>query len=59
MEPIAQIHTEDVTYQVSKLVETIGPILVGLMRLKVGILLPGVFTPLWNQGQATRRPTGN
>ena len=58
MEQIAQIHTEDVTYEVNKLAETIEPILLGIMGLMVGILLLGVFTPLWNLGQATLHPTG-
>jgi MSHA biogenesis protein MshG len=59
MEQIATIHSEDVTYEVSKLAETIEPILLGIMGLMVGILLLGVFTPLWNLGQATLHPTGH
>jgi MSHA biogenesis protein MshG len=59
MEQIAQIHSEDVTYEVSKLAETIEPILLGIMGVMVGILLLGVFTPLWNLGQATLHPTGH
>jgi len=59
MEQIAQIHSEDVTYEVSKLSETIEPILLGIMGVMVGILLLGVFTPLWNLGQATLHPTGH
>ncbi len=56
MEQIALIHSEDVTYEVSKLAETIEPILLGIMGVMVGILLLGVFTPLWNLGQATLHP---
>jgi MSHA biogenesis protein MshG len=59
MEQIAQIHAEDVTYEVSKLSETIEPILLGIMGIMVGILLLGVFTPLWNLGQATLHPQGH
>ncbi len=58
MEQIAQIHSEDVTYEVSKLAETIEPILLGVMGLMVGVLLLGVFSPLWNLGQATLHPGG-
>ena len=58
MDQIAQIHSEDVTYEVSKLSETIEPILLGVMGVMVGILLLGVFSPLWNLGQATLHPTG-
>ena len=36
------------TYEVSKLSETIEPILLGIMGVMVGILLLGVFTPLWS-----------
>ena len=59
MEQIALIHSEDVTYEVSKLAETIEPLLLGIMGVMVGILLLGVFTPLWNLGQATLHPTGH
>jgi len=59
MEQIAQIHTEDVTYEVSKLAETIEPLLLAIMGVMVGILLLGVFTPLWNLGQATLHPAGH
>jgi len=59
MEQIALIHSEDVTYEVSKLAETIEPLLLGIMGVMVGILLLGVFTPLWNLGQATLHPGGN
>ena len=59
MDQIALIHSEDVTYEVSKLSETIEPILLGVMGIMVGILLLGVFTPLWNLGQATLHPGGH
>jgi MSHA biogenesis protein MshG len=56
LEQIAQIHTEDVNYEVGKLSETVEPILLGVMGLLVGMLLLGVFSPLWNLGQATLHP---
>jgi MSHA biogenesis protein MshG len=56
MEQIAQIHAEDVDYEVGKLSETVEPILLGVMGLLVGTLLLGVFSPLWNLGQATLHP---
>ncbi|HEV8407385.1 MAG TPA: type II secretion system F family protein [Sphingomicrobium sp.] len=59
MEQIATIHSEDVTYEVSKLSETIEPILLGIMGIMVGTLLLGVFTPLWNLGQAALHPAGH
>ena len=59
MDQIALIHSEDVTYEVSKLSETIEPILLGVMGVMVGVLLLGVFSPLWNLGQATLHPGGH
>jgi MSHA biogenesis protein MshG len=57
MDQIAEIHADDVTYEVSKLAETIEPILLAVMGIMVGVLLLGVFSPLWNLGQATLHPT--
>jgi MSHA biogenesis protein MshG len=57
MDQIAEVHADDVTYEVSKLAETIEPILLAVMGIMVGILLLGVFSPLWNLGQATLHPT--
>ena len=57
MDELAQIHSEDVAYEVSKLSETVEPILLGVMGVMVGILLLGVFTPLWNLGQTMLHPT--
>jgi MSHA biogenesis protein MshG len=59
LDQIAQIHSEDVTYEVSKLSETVEPILLGVMGVMVGVLLLGVFSPLWNLGQATLHPGGH
>jgi len=56
LEQVAEIHSEDVTYEVGRLSETIEPLLLGLMGILVGILLLGVFSPLWNLGQATLHP---
>ena len=57
MDQIAQIHSEDVAYEVSRLSETVEPILLGVMGLMVLVLLLGVFLPLWNLGQASLHPT--
>ena len=53
MDQIAQIHAEDMNYEVSRLSETVEPILLAIMGLLVGTLLLGVFSPLWNLGEAT------
>ncbi len=56
MEQIAQIHSEDVDYEVERLSETVEPILLAVMGVMVGVLLLGVFTPLWDLGQASLHP---
>ena len=57
MDELAHIHSEDVAFAVSKLSETVEPILLGVMGVMVGTLLLGVFSPLWNLGQAMLHPT--
>ena len=52
LEQIAEIHAEDVSYEVSKLSESIEPLLLAVMGILVGILMLGVFSPLWNLGDA-------
>jgi MSHA biogenesis protein MshG len=56
MDQIAQIHSEDVEYEVGRLSETVEPILLGVMGIMVLVLLLGVFLPLWNMGQAALHP---
>jgi MSHA biogenesis protein MshG len=56
MDELAHIHSEDVAFAVSKLSETVEPILLGVMGVMVGTLLLGVFSPLWNLGQAMLHP---
>lgn len=53
VEQIAVMYQDDVEYEVSKLSETIEPILLAAMGVLVGILLLGIFMPLWDLGQAT------
>lgn len=52
---VAQIATqyeEEVAYEVSRLSESIEPILLGLMGGLVGVLLLGIFLPMWSLGEA-------
>jgi MSHA biogenesis protein MshG len=52
---VAQIATqyeEEVAYDVSRLSESIEPILLGLMGGLVGVLLLGIFLPMWSLGDA-------
>ena len=56
VEQIALMYQEDVEYDVSKLSESIEPLLLAMMGVLVGILLLGIFMPLWDLGQATLHP---
>ncbi len=56
VEQIALIYQEDVEYEVGKLQQAIEPILLAVMGVLVGILLLGIFMPLWGLGQATMHP---
>ncbi len=53
VEQIALIYQEDVEYEVGKLQQAIEPILLAVMGVLVGVLLLGIFLPLWDLGQAT------
>lgn len=55
-EQIALMYQEDVEYEVGRLSETIEPLLLAFMGLLVGVLLLGIFMPLWDMGQATLHP---
>ncbi len=57
VEQIALMYQEDVEYDVSKLSESIEPLLLAMMGVLVGILLLGIFMPLWDLGQATLHPS--
>ena len=56
VEQIALMYEEDVEYEVSKLSDSIEPLLLAMMGVLVGILLLGIFMPLWGLGQATLHP---
>jgi MSHA biogenesis protein MshG len=53
---IADLYEEDVTYEVGRLSETIEPILLALMGGLVGVLLLGIFLPMWSLGEAMLQP---
>jgi MSHA biogenesis protein MshG len=52
LEQMALMYQEDVDYEVSRLSQTIEPLLLLVMGLLVGTLLLGVFMPMWELGQA-------
>jgi MSHA biogenesis protein MshG len=49
---IARMYEEEVTYEVDRLSESIEPILLAFMGLLVGVLLLGIFLPMWSLGEA-------
>jgi MSHA biogenesis protein MshG len=53
---IAGMHQEEVAYDVTRLSKSMEPVLLGFMGVLVGLLLLGIFTPLWDLGQLNRRP---
>lgn len=48
---VADIYQEEVEYEVSRLSQSIEPILLAFMGGLVGILMLGIFLPMWDLGQ--------
>ena len=48
---IARIHQEDLDYDVNRLSKSMEPLLLGFMGGLVGLLLLGIFTPMWDMSQ--------
>jgi MSHA biogenesis protein MshG len=55
VEQIALLYSEEVEYQVARLSQSIEPLLLGLMGVLVGILVLGIFLPMWDLGAAYRK----
>ncbi len=51
LEQVASMYQDEVEYEVSRLSESIEPILLAAMGVLVAILLLGIFMPLWNLTQ--------
>lgn len=51
---VADIYTEEVEYEITRLSETMEPILMGFMGVLVLILLLGIFMPMWQLGAAVK-----
>ncbi len=52
VEQIALMYSEEVEYQVARLSQTIEPILLAMMGILVGLMVMGIFLPMWDLGQA-------
>lgn len=53
---VADMYQEEVEYEVSRLSESIEPILLAVMGVLVAILLLGIFLPLWDLTQLAHKP---
>jgi MSHA biogenesis protein MshG len=52
IDQIALMYSEEVEYQVEKLSQTIEPLILAGMGVLVGLLVLGIFLPMWDLGQA-------
>jgi MSHA biogenesis protein MshG len=55
VEQVARMYQEEVDYEVSRLSETIEPLLLAAMGVLVVILMRGIFLPLWDLSAAARK----
>jgi MSHA biogenesis protein MshG len=58
LEQVAKMYQEEVEYEVSRLSESMEPILLAAMAVLVMILLLGIFLPMWDLGQVALRKKG-
>ncbi len=54
LEQVANMYQDEVEYEVSRISESIEPILLAAMGVLVAILLLGIFMPLWDLTQLAR-----
>ena len=52
VEQIALLYQDDIEYEVRRLAETLEPLLLATMGILVGMLMLGIFLPMWDLGQA-------
>lgn len=52
VDEIARLYSEEVDYQASRLSQTIEPLLLAMMGVLVGLLVLGVFLPMWDLAEA-------
>ena len=54
LKEIARMYQEELEYEVSRLAQTIEPILIAFMGVMVAILMLGIFLPIWNMTELTK-----
>lgn len=52
VDDIAEIYTEELEFQVSRISQTVEPLLLAALGIVVALLVLGVFLPLWDMSQA-------
>jgi len=52
---ISKMYQEEVDFEVSRLTQTLEPILITGLGVIVAILMLAIFLPMWDLGQLTRR----
>ena len=52
---ISRMYQEEVDFEVSRLTQTLEPILIGGLGVVVAILMFAIFLPLWDMGQLAKR----
>ncbi len=55
LKQVADMYQEEVEYEVSRLSESVEPILLAVMGVLVGILLLGIFMPMWDMTKLAHR----
>jgi MSHA biogenesis protein MshG len=51
---LAKLYTDEVEYEVGRLAQTVEPLLLAGMGILVGIVVLGVFLPMWDMAQVLR-----
>ena len=54
----SELYSEEVEYRVSRLSQSIEPLLLAVMGILVGTLVLGIFLPMWDMGQAHFKTPG-
>jgi MSHA biogenesis protein MshG len=54
LKEVAKMYQEELEFEVSRLAETIEPIIIAFMGVMVAILMLGIFLPIWNMTALTK-----
>ena len=54
LKEVAKMYQEELEFEVSRLAQTIEPIIIAFMGVLVAILMLGIFLPIWNMTALTK-----